>query len=172
MNAPQELWWEQARSDYEAWQILRKAGCHPCHELHYLQMITEKVAKAYLWKVGKAPPKSHRAFVNFLRQLASFKDQAKQQQVAQALDIKPSKHLVRWVEKFLPLAHEIENLAPDLSNEGPNPEYPWPHQNPTDSPVGYAASFSAWQKLWNTARGRDFLNVRLRLMVMNLTQFP
>ncbi len=68
MNKFQELWWEQAKSDHEAFVLLRKHSIGQCHSLHYLQMVTEKIAKAYLWRKG-APPKSHAGFVQFLRLL-------------------------------------------------------------------------------------------------------
>ena len=48
MNPAQTLWWTQAKSDYAIFDQLRRLGTHECHLLHYLQMSTEKVAKAYL----------------------------------------------------------------------------------------------------------------------------
>lgn len=68
MNAREVAFYRQARSDwsvfrhlhprgYRWWTTLRQAWCGvagvrpfafpPCHELHYLQMRTEKLAKAY-----------------------------------------------------------------------------------------------------------------------------
>ena len=42
MNDAQELWWNQAKSDYAAFVCLRRAGLHECHMLHYLQMAAER----------------------------------------------------------------------------------------------------------------------------------
>ena len=62
MNEAQRLWWEQSKSDLRIFKQLRKLGAHPCHLLHYLQMATEKISKAYLWRSGKVPPKAHTGF--------------------------------------------------------------------------------------------------------------
>lgn len=69
MNQAQELWWSQAQADHALFVQLRRAGVHECHLLHYLQMATEKLSKAYLWRSGHAPPKSHTGFVRFLKAL-------------------------------------------------------------------------------------------------------
>lgn len=45
MNEQQRLYLVQARSDRD---ILKLLSSQPiCHQLHYLQMLTEKLAKAY-----------------------------------------------------------------------------------------------------------------------------
>ena len=45
MNEYQEIWWQQAKSDHSVFVLLRGQGVPPCHSLHYLQMVTEKIAK-------------------------------------------------------------------------------------------------------------------------------
>ena len=45
MNQYQELWWTQARSDHKVLLLLRRTSADSCHQLHYLQMVTEKLAK-------------------------------------------------------------------------------------------------------------------------------
>ena len=55
MNDAQELWLRQARSDHALFLQLRRTGADECHLLHYLQMATEKLSKAYLWRSGHAP---------------------------------------------------------------------------------------------------------------------
>jgi hypothetical protein len=47
MNRHQELWWKQALSDLEVLTLPRKNSAAPCHQLHDLQMVTEKISKAY-----------------------------------------------------------------------------------------------------------------------------
>ena len=69
MTHAQDLWWRQAQSDHRLFVQLRRNGAHKCHLLHYLQMSTEKLSKAYLWRSGHAPPRSHTGFVRFLRAL-------------------------------------------------------------------------------------------------------
>ena len=49
-----------------------QGGRRTCHSLHHLQMVTEKIAKAYFWRSGSPPPKSHAGFVQFLRFLGKF----------------------------------------------------------------------------------------------------
>jgi hypothetical protein len=66
MNRIQDLWWQQARSDHQLFTSLRGTGCAQCHLLHYLQMATEKIAKAYFWRSGSAPPKSHAGFAQLM----------------------------------------------------------------------------------------------------------
>jgi hypothetical protein len=52
-------------------------------------------------------------------------------------------------------AGRIENLAPALSPDGANPEYPWPHADPHASPAEY--DFELWRELSETDAGRKFL---------------
>ena len=74
MNQAQELWWSQAVSDFRLFRMIRDGKYEPCHILHYFQMTTEKLSKAYLWRAGKAPPKVHTGFVRFLRALLTRSD--------------------------------------------------------------------------------------------------
>ncbi len=48
MNPYQELWWRQAKSDLSVLVSLRGSGAAPCHQLHYLQMVTEKLYRLNL----------------------------------------------------------------------------------------------------------------------------
>ena len=81
MNYEQKLWWEQAKSDHTAFLCLRRAGVHECHMLHYLQMAAEKISKAYLWRSGTAPPRSHVGLMRFLRALLSRGLSRKERQI-------------------------------------------------------------------------------------------
>jgi len=61
------------------------------------------------------------------------------------------------------LAQRLQNLAPAGGNSGPNPEYPWPPNMPTNGPLSY--NFPEWLD-WNEATsGR-----RLRFFVETLLQ--
>ncbi len=63
-----EAHFKQARSDYELLQVLMRENAAFCHQLHYLQMATEKLAKGFSTSPGGPQPlKVHRGFVNFLR---------------------------------------------------------------------------------------------------------
>jgi hypothetical protein len=154
MNAAQQLWWRQAKSDHAIFVQLRRAGAHPCHLLHYLQMTTEKLSKAYLWRSGHAPPKSHTGFVRFLKALLDRRA-ADLVWVAKSLGFGRVEDLEKWVSRVQKLAYSIQNIAPAEANDGPNPEYPWPHEAPAHCPAGH--TFGLWGELLNTGQGRKLL---------------
>jgi hypothetical protein len=153
MNEAQELWWEQAKSDYAAFELLRGAGVHECHPLHYLQMAAEKLSKAYLWRIGTAPPRSHVGLMRFLQALLSRGHGRRElDRIAQIFEYARHEDMTAWVRQVAPLAHQLQNLTPDLAHDGPNPEYPWPHENPEHCPARH--SFDLWRKLRDTELGR------------------
>lgn len=58
----------QARSDYEMLRrLLSDNDVDVCQVLHYLQMTTEKLAKAFLTPPGGRYPNTHNAFAEFVR---------------------------------------------------------------------------------------------------------
>jgi len=65
MHDCQEMWWKQVQSDMAALDILRQHGTDPCHQLHYWQMATEKLGKAYFCKPGHPPLRTHATLVFF-----------------------------------------------------------------------------------------------------------
>lgn len=154
MNESQRLWLQQAQSDHDVLLLLRRYGAAPCHQLHYLQMVTEKLSKAYFWRSGNAPPRAHTGFVQFLRSLGSVPS-SDRNKLASAFSFTRFTDLQKWIYGVLPLAYELERLAPMLANDGPNPEYPWPHNQPANSPVTFV--FPTWTQLSQTSRGRHLL---------------
>lgn len=153
MNDEQNLWWEQAKSDHAVFVLLRGEGVHECHVLHYLQMAAEKISKAYLWRSGTAPPRSHVGLMPFLQALLSRGlGRKERQRIAEIFDYARPQHMAAWVKQVSPLAHELQNLTPDLSNNGPNTEYPWPHENPVHCPALH--SFALWTRLRDSEPGR------------------
>lgn len=155
MNDYQKTWWEQTCSDYDMLLLLRKNNAPPCQQLHYLQMVTEKLAKAYWWRDNRPPKSTHVAFVRFLQIVAGNLRREEQRRIADLLNLENEKKL-RWhIREISDLAYEVERLAPGLVEDGPNAEYPWPHENPRHSPVKY--QFPLWEKLASTGRGRQFL---------------
>ena len=130
MNKPQRLFLAQARSDFAVFELLRKQATLPeCHALHSLQMTTEMLGKAHAW--GSGPnPQTHRAIVRFPRSLST--NQMPQQQLGSVGKNDAWSSLIR---SSIPLAERIEDLAPALAQEGPNPEYPWPRANPHTAPA-------------------------------------
>ena len=154
MNDPQRLWWTQAQSDHATFVHLRRAGAHECHQLHYLQMATEKLSKAYLWRSGHVPPKSHTGFVRFLKALLD-RPAKERGWIAKALGFGRSEDLDHWVKSVQVLAYSLQNIAPAEAGNGPNPEYPWPHEAPAHYPALHA--FDLWKELLNTGQGRKLM---------------
>ena len=155
MRSEQILWWKPARSDFELFEQLRRYGAAECHLLHYLQMSTEKLSKSYLWRKGKTLPKVHTGFPKFLRALLD-RSSNELSRISALLGFRQASQLDQWVTSVLPLAYQIQNLAPSEARDGPNPEYPWPHLQPEYSPIDY--SFPLWIELSNTGKGRKLLN--------------
>jgi hypothetical protein len=156
MNGCQELWWRQARSDYAALLLLRRHGAAPCHQLHYLQMVTEKLGRAYFWRSGVPPPTSHAGFVQFMRFLGSVRV-AERRQIAVVFGFGRFEDFQGWIRAVLPLAYALERLAPQLAQDGPNPEYPWPRSSPQYAPVTF--EFDVWAHLTRSGRGRQLLQI-------------
>jgi hypothetical protein len=112
----------QARSDWDAYNILQTAPIPNCHALHYLQMTTEKLGKAGLLASSGVSLDSvrttHRAFTRFLQVASRNAD-------FQSALVMTRSQLQMHIQQLLPIAHEIERLAPALAADGANSEYPW-----------------------------------------------
>jgi len=155
LNGPQQLFLDQARSDYEIFRFLSRRNT--CHRLHYLQMCTEKLAKVYFWRHGHSPGLGHHKFAPFLRDL----DSARGADFHRMFGYKdPGRFRIQKIA-IISLAERIQNLAPAGGNTGPNPEYPWPPNLPATSPLTY--DFPEWQDWNDSVPGR-----RLRSFVENL----
>jgi hypothetical protein len=166
MNEFQELWLRQAESDYDVLRLLHERGVAPSHQIHYLQMVTEKIAKAYFWRSGMAPPRSHAGFVQFLRSLGSV-GVHERKQIVQLFQFKRIKDFQNFIRIVLPLAYALERLAPALAHDGPNPEYPWPPQRPQYAPVTF--DFEIWDQL-HAGRGQHFLAI-VEKVIQNFSAF-
>lgn len=92
-----------------------------CDRLHYFQMATEKLSKALLIAGDtelESVMSSHAAFVKFIRVVGNTR------RLQKVLGMSKQQQRARF-KGLLPLAHEIEMLAPALAQNGANPEYPW-----------------------------------------------
>lgn len=159
MTEYQRLFLVQALTDFKVFELLQQhPELPPCHALHYLQMATELLGKARVWRQG-SPANSHRAFVGFLRSLWS--NRQAQRQLGFEGRNENWKHLIR---KSVPLAERIEDLAPSLSPDAPNPEYPWPRHAPEAAPAEH--NFDIWEALQKTTEGRRFLFLLRRLFAV------
>lgn len=153
MNPQQRLWFEQTASDHSVLLLLRQEGAAPCHQLHYLQMVTEKLGKAYFWRSGSQPPKSHVSFVRFLQALNDHRSRGEADRIANVLGFHKKTALKTWIQTISPLAHDLQKLAPALAGDhGPNPEYPWPGTAPIYAPSSFR--FPIWLSLTESSRGR------------------
>lgn len=181
MNARQVAFYRQARSDWSVfrhfhpggsrwWMKARGMWCGvvgvrpfsfpPCHELHYLQMCTEKLAKAYypnpLLRGG------HAAFRRFLTDLPINPG------VVAPLGFIDMASLTRWQGSVSSIVGAIEDLAPQIAdNKGlPNPEYPWPRDNAVSAPVDHTFRAEVFTLLDRQACSGEpqFLNI-LGIMV-------
>jgi hypothetical protein len=142
MNEQQRLFLVQARSDWDVFQLLKRRPV--CHQLHYLQMCTEKLAKAYFWRDKSAANLGHAAFSKFVRSIGTNRT------VAEKLGFPNTTSFKEWIKDVSDLAYELERLSPDLAGAGPNPEYPWPREEPTCAPI--EQQFQAWAH-FQTANG-------------------
>lgn len=157
MNSYQNLWWEQTRSDHAILLKLRQYGGDPCHHLHYLQMVTEKLGKAYFWRSGTPPPKSHASFVRFL-QAVTNRPTPDRTRIAQLLGFSHASGFKEWIRTITLLAYELEHLPLALAgDQSPNPEYPWPRLAPVYAPATY--DFEVWARLTGSGSGRQLLKV-------------
>lgn len=112
----------QARSDHALWDRLITWRVTTCHQLHYFQMVTEKLAKTWLTAptATNAPATSHKAFVRMLQVLKS------RPEVRKRLGYTSAAVFSGYIDSLLGLANRIEELAPALAGlSQPNPEYPW-----------------------------------------------
>ena len=154
MNQFQQLWWEQAHSDHKIFSILRNASVPECYPLHFLQMTTEKLSKAYFFRLSSPTKKTHSAFRNFLLRLGDVPE-SHRNRVALLFRFGRFDGFQTWLKDNVTLAYQLQNLAPALAGDGPNPEYPWPHAAPFEVPARF--KFPFWSCLRDTAKGRRFL---------------
>ncbi len=168
MNARQVAFYRQARSDWSIfrhfhprgfrwWTAVRRAWCSVagvwvfsfphCHELHYLQMCTEKLAKAYY----RVPPRGHAAFRRFLTDLLLNPG------AVAPLGFADAAGLTRWGGSVRSIVGAIEDLAPQIADHKglPNPEYPWPRGAETDAPADHLFQAEVYSLLDAQARSGE-----------------
>lgn len=117
-----EAYMAQARSDYAVLMRLKASGVEYCHQLHYLQMTTEKLSKAMQTPVGAREP-ARASHVMFVRMLQVFKNR---REFWKKTGFANKDICKEAIESLLDLAGKIERLSPDQAGfEKPNPEYPW-----------------------------------------------
>jgi hypothetical protein len=118
-------------------------------------MAAEKVSKTYFWRSGSPPPQKHTGFPMFLRFLGQIRANERDR-IAKLFTFKRYVDFQAWIRNAIPIAHDIERLAPALACDGENPEYPWPHAQPAYAPA--TRNFAIWETL-TSGRGRDLMRV-------------
>ena len=181
MNARQVAFYRQARSDWSVFQHFHPPGSHwgtnvrrfwcgmvgvwpfsfpVCHELHYLQMCTEKLAKAYFPAI--LPRSGHAAF------RALLKDLLLNSRAVAPLGFADLAGLTRWEGSVSPIVGAIEDLAPQIADgKGlPNPEYPWPRGAEANAPVDYPFQIEVYSLLDTQAQSGEppFLDILGRMV--------
>ena len=129
-----EAFLKQAKDDFEVFYEFYKLEKPACRQLHYLQMATEKLAKAYRSSIYAAPPKtSHKAFSQFLQSIKALPDFQRKL----GYQNKNSTYYA-YIDSLLPIAQHIEDLAPEGKKlNKPNPEYPWRQGKLIKAPIEY-----------------------------------
>jgi hypothetical protein len=142
MPASREAWAaafaEQSQSDWQVYGRLAADDQIPvCHELHYLQMACEKIAKAYRCRDTTANLEELlKRHVGFAKFMGSFLVSPSIKVAYQGRDAQ-----LRQVAKLArALAREIEKLAPAVDRTGSpeNAEYPWEMDDEVISPCHYS----------------------------------
>lgn len=156
----------QARSEWRVFQLLTDQSQQPgqpampsCHHLHYLQMVCEKVAKAYRLRDTKASVdelvSKHSGFAKFVGPffLAVLKDEYSGRDA----------HLASLMAGVRAIAREIEKLAPAIDRlaSPENAEYPWERADAVTAPCDY--SFPSLDLLRQPS-GRSFLKLLTRAL--------
>lgn len=127
----------QAVSDWRMYQRLAlDPGVEACHALHYLQMATEKLAKAYHFRDrGTSTERLLTEHVGFQRFVAAWL-------YRRGLRARAG-HRPRMgqatVDQLLLLARQVERLAPavDRLRTPSNSEYPWDDGSAVVTPADY-----------------------------------
>ncbi len=117
-----EAYLAQAKSDLGVFDVLLQSQVEDCHIVHYLQMSTEKLAKAVICRQLGSNKKSHIAFSKLFKMLDN-------QLYAECLGYEGKFDSYRCaIRKFETLALGIERSCPAVasrSEDMPNAEYPW-----------------------------------------------
>ena len=122
----------QARSDFAVFELLVRQGradVPECYALHYLQMATEKLAKAAFLAL-RVP--GLRRFDHVAFSLVPL--HLRRRDVARGLGWSDFRVYQTFVTRTRPVFRETDELAPAVGPrldgggpaEGPNVEYPWP----------------------------------------------
>lgn len=146
---------------------LRGRGEPVCHRLHYLQMSIEKLSKAYFWRKNVAPQKVHTGFTNFMKFLGQDRRLDDRDRIASIFEAKNFRSFEASLRSLSPIAYQLQNIHPRSQFDGPNPEYPWPHDAPVETPVDH--EFVVWGEL-QRPKGRELMTF-VRIAILKFPDF-
>jgi len=143
-----EAFLRQARSDLSIFALLREQGEDTCHQIHYLQMAGEKLAKSESAEAGRneRPTLTHYGLSKWLQLLSLSNAEVRRLEFRSIADFNEAKGAL------VSAAKAVEHLAPKIANDrskglithslwngvGTNAEYPWDQGgNLPISPVEY-----------------------------------
>jgi hypothetical protein len=162
-----EAYRRQAQSDFRVYELLageKRADVPECHALHYLQMATEKIAKAAFLalQVEGFDKYSHVAFSELRRHL-------KRRDLAPKLAFRSFRSYRAFLKRAGSLFRRIDELSPAVGpqqpgggpKEGPNSEYPWRARDDAGQVVWHVPaehSFGLLAELEQTTRGAQVID--------------
>ena len=153
----------QARSDNDLRKFLNRSQVPYSHQLHYLQMAAEKLAKGFMTSPTATDPPgfSHAAFVSCLRALKG------RPEIRRQLGYASVSAFSSFIDSLLPFADQVERLAPTFAGQTkPNPEYPW---QPTPAhEVAVPAEFDFPELKPNTIKIIQLVDLINKLLTMAL----
>jgi hypothetical protein len=126
-----EAFLRQATTDFAAYEVLSaRAGLPACHALHYLQMATEKLAKAVLLATGSQEDQVQTSHKSLSRLPGVLKGRTT---VAHGLGYSNARAFDSFLNDVKGLCRAIDELNPSIGPQqagggepdGPNCEYPW-----------------------------------------------
>lgn len=136
---------KQGASDLSTYQVLRERQVHPCHWLHYLQMASEKIAKAHQFRHTYKDIESlltqHQGLIEFINTYYRSPEM-------KARFAGREEQLRSMQRDLTAFAAELQKLAPAVDREKSpsNAEYPWSNgvtlTVPCEHTYAMSASFS------------------------------
>lgn len=128
----------QARSDFDVLTLLLQQSNVPaCHKLHYLQMVTEKLAKGFASDGGPVP-QIHQVFARFVQTASSVPGLGSAGRMERG-------QMRAYLKALAPVANHLEHVAPALAAGGPSAEYPWAAGQKVIAPEEKSMERTVWR---------------------------
>lgn len=123
----------QAESDWLAYRRISDTDLPHCHALHALQMVLEKLGKGLrLADGGLLPEHREQTHLSFVKCLSTAERDAG---LRPFLRFSRPEHYRKFCRSLRKTADALERLQPQLAEDRPNVEYPWPTRNGVKAPA-------------------------------------